>query len=355
MSASSSPVIPSRSLVIRRPDDWHLHLRDGDMLRLVLADTAHRFGRAIVMPNLRPPITTVRQAREYRDRIIQATPKGSTFEPLMTLYLTDTTSTDEIAKAKESGFVHAVKYYPAGATTNSANGVTDIRRVTHVLAAMEKLGVPLLLHGEVTDPDIDVFDREAVFIDRHLAPLSYRFPGLKMVMEHITTRSAAQFVEAASNNVAATITAHHLLLNRNAMFAGGLRPHHYCLPVLKREEHRKALIHAATSGNPKYFLGTDSAPHARHAKEASCGCAGIYTAHAAIELYTEAFEQVDALDRLEAFASIHGPNFYGLTPNLTTIALKKTSWVVPDLIGADDDAIVPFRSGQSVSWRLVTP
>ena len=355
VSIESKPATSPQRLVLKRPDDWHLHLRDGNMLRLVLPDTAHRFGRAIVMPNLRPPITTVQQAREYRDRIVEAIPKGSTFEPLMTLYLTDVTSPDEIVRAKESGFVHAVKYYPAGATTNSANGVTDIRHVRHVLAAMEKHDVPLLVHGEVTDPDIDVFDREAVFIDRHLAPLSSQFPGLRMVMEHITTRSAVQFVEAASINVAATITAHHLLLNRNAMFAGGLRPHHYCLPVLKREEHRQALIHAATSGNPKYFLGADSAPHARHAKEASCGCAGIYTAHAAIELYAEAFEEAGALDKLEAFASIHGPRFYGLTPNSTTIALEKTSWVVPDSIGAGDDMIVPFRNGQPVAWRLVAP
>ena len=289
-------------LTLTRPDDWHLHLRDGEVLASVLPDTARRFARAIVMPNLKPPVTTVAHARAYRDRILQALPSGARFEPLMTLYLTDLTPPAEIARAKASGFVHAVKYYPSGATTNSENGVTDLQRVHAVLAAMEQHDLPLLLHGEVTDSAIDVFDREAVFIERHLAPLVRAFPGLRMVLEHITTSGAAEFVSEAPDNVAATITAHHLLLNRNAMFEGGLRPHHYCLPVLKRETHRRALVAAATSGNPKFFLGTDSAPHPRHAKESACGCAGIYTAHAAIELYAEVFEQARALDLLEAFA-----------------------------------------------------
>ncbi len=339
-------------LVLTRPDDWHLHLRDGDVLASVLPDTARRFARAIVMPNLQPPVTTVEHARAYRERILAALPPGACFEPLMTLYLTDLTAPAEIARAKASGFVHAVKYYPAGATTNSENGVTDLKRAYPVLAAMEKQGLPLLLHGEVTDAAIDIFDRETVFIDRHLAPLVRAFPGLRVVLEHITTTASAQFVSAATDNVAATITAHHLLLNRNAMFAGGLRPHHYCLPVLKREEHRQALLAAATSGNPKFFLGTDSAPHPRHAKESACGCAGIYTAHAAIELYAEAFEQAGALHRLEAFASFHGADFYRLARNTDTLMLEKRAWTVANMIGAGRDAIVPFRADQPVAWRL---
>ncbi len=339
-------------LVLSRPDDWHLHLRDGDVLASVLPDTVRRFARAIVMPNLQPPVTTVDHARGYRERILAAVPAGACFEPLMTLYLTDLTPPAEIARAKASGFVHALKYYPAGATTNSESGVTDLERIHPVLAAMEKHDLPLLLHGEVTDAGTDIFDREAVFIDRHLAPLVRAFPGLRMVLEHITTTAGAQFVGAASDNVAATITAHHLLLNRNAMFAGGLRPHHYCLPVLKREAHRQALLEAATGGSPKFFLGTDSAPHPRHAKESACGCAGIYTAHAAIELYAEAFEQAGALDRLETFASFHGPDFYRLARNTDTLALEKQPWTVASLIGGGRDAIVPFRADGTVAWRL---
>ncbi len=339
-------------LVLTRPDDWHLHLRDGDVLASVLPDTARRFARAIVMPNLQPPVTTVDHARGYRERILAALPPDLSFEPLMTLYLTDVTPLAEIARAKDSGFVHALKYYPAGATTNSESGVTDLKRIHAVLAAMEKHDLPLLLHGEVTDAATDVFDREAVFIDRHLEPLVRSFPGLRMVLEHITTSAGAQFVSAASDNVAATITAHHLLLNRNAMFVGGLRPHHYCLPVLKREEHRQALLAAATGGDPKFFLGTDSAPHLRHAKESACGCAGIYTAHAALELYAEAFEQAGALHRLEAFASFHGADFYRLPRNTDTLTLEKQPWAVASMIGTGHDAIVPFRAEQPVAWRL---
>ena len=339
-------------LVLTRPDDWHLHLRDGNVLTSVLPDTARRFARAIVMPNLQPPVTTVEQASAYRERIQAAVPLGLSFDPLMTLYLTDATSPVEIARAKASGFVHALKYYPAGATTNSANGVTDLKHISAVLAAMEKHDVPLLIHGEVTDAAIDVFDREAVFIERHLVRLVREFPGLRMVLEHITTGAGVQFVTEAPDNVAATITAHHLLLNRNALFAGGLRPHHYCLPVLKREHHRQALLAAATGGNPKFFLGTDSAPHPRHAKESDCGCAGMYTSHAAIELYAEAFEQAQALDRLEAFASFHGADFYRLPRNADTLTLERHSWTVPAQIGFGRDAIVPFRADQPVAWHL---
>ena len=339
-------------LVLTRPDDWHLHLRDGKVLASVLPDTARRFARAIVMPNLQPPVTTVDLAGAYRKRIQAAVPAGLRFEPLMTLYLTDATPPEEIARAKASGFVHALKYYPAGATTNSENGVTDLKHVSAVLAAMEKHDLPLLIHGEVTDPEIDIFDREAVFIERHLAPLVRAFPGLRIVLEHITTEAGAQFVTEAPDNVAATITAHHLLLNRNALFSGGLRPHHYCLPVLKREHHRQALLAAATSGNPKFFLGTDSAPHPQHAKESDCGCAGIHTAHAAIELYAEAFEQANALDRLEAFASFHGADFYRLPRNDDTLVLERNAWTVPALVGDGPEAIVPFRANQPVAWRL---
>ncbi len=350
---TSDRVAPTGSrLVLTRPDDWHLHLRDGDVLASVLPDTARRFARAIVMPNLQPPVTTVEHARAYRERIANAVPQGASFEPLMTLYLTELTTPAEIARAKASGFVHAAKYYPAGATTHSENGVTDLTRIRAVLAAMEKHDLPLLLHGEVTDAEVDVFDREAVFIDRHLAALVREFPGLRMVLEHITTTAGAQFVSAAPDNVAATITAHHLLLNRNALFAGGLRPHHYCLPVLKREVHRQALLVAATGGSPKFFLGTDSAPHPRHAKESACGCAGIYTAHAAIELYAEAFEQAGALGQLEAFASFHGPDFYRLARNADTLSLEKSDWTVAKRVGVGRDAIVPFRADQTVAWRL---
>ncbi|MDE2311104.1 MAG: dihydroorotase, partial [Betaproteobacteria bacterium] len=293
-------------LKLIRPDDWHLHLRDEALMRSVLPDSARQFARAIVMPNLRPPVTTTAQALEYRQRILAALPAGMTFEPLMTLYLTDNTSAEEIRKAKQSGAIHAVKLYPAGATTNSDAGVTDIRKTWHALEEMQRCGMPLLVHGEVTDPAVDVFDREAVFIERVLQPLLRDLPGLRIVFEHITTKDAAQFVRGAPANIAATITVHHLLYNRNAMLAGGIRPHYYCLPVLKRETHREALVAAASSGNQKFFLGTDSAPHAQHTKETACGCAGCYTAHAAIELYAEAFEQAGALDKLEAFASFHG-------------------------------------------------
>jgi dihydroorotase len=337
------------TLTLTRPDDWHVHLRDGDMLAAVLPDTARRFARAIVMPNLKPPVRTVSEAASYRGRILAALPAGMAFEPLMTLYLTDNTSPEEIFKARDSGFVYAVKYYPAGATTNSDSGVTDIRRVEAALEAMQAAGLPLLLHGEVTDPDVDLFDREAVFIERILAPLLQRQPGLNVVLEHITTRQAAEFVAAAPPNVGATITAHHLLYNRNAMFQGGIRPHYYCLPVLKRETHREALVAAATSGNPKFFLGTDSAPHATGAKESACGCAGIYTAHAAIELYAEAFESADALDKLEGFASHFGPDFYGLPRNTGTLTLVKERHMVP---AQHDGGVTPLRANEHLAWRL---
>jgi dihydroorotase len=342
-----------QTITLTRPDDWHLHLRDGAALQAVLPDTARRFARAIVMPNLKPPVTTVVQAAAYRERILAALPRGMRFEPLMTLYLTDNLPPDEIDQAQASGFVHAVKLYPAGATTNSDAGVTDLAKCRATLARMEKLGLPLLVHGEVTDPAVDIFDREAVFIESVLAPLLKDFPALKVVLEHITTRDGAEFVRAAGPNVAATITAHHLLLNRNAIFAGGLRPHHYCLPVLKREIHRQALVAAAISGNPKFFLGTDSAPHAKSTKEASCGCAGCYTTHAGIELYAEAFEAAGALDRLEAFASFHGPDFYGLPRNTDRITLAREAWMVPtDQPLLDRDPLVPLRAGETVAWRL---
>lgn len=339
-------------ITLIRPDDWHLHLRDGEQLQAVLADTARRFGRAIVMPNLRPPVTTVALAAAYRERILGALPKGSRFEPLMTLYLTDNTVSDEIVRAKASGLVHGVKYYPAGATTNSDSGVTDLARCAAVLAEMEKQDVPLLVHGEVTDPAVDVFDREKIFIDRILAPLVARHPGLRVVLEHVTTRDGVEFVRSASPRVAATLTAHHLLMNRNAMFTGGIRPHHYCLPVLKRETHRESLVAAAISGNPKFFLGTDSAPHAKNAKETACGCAGMYTAHAGIELYAEAFEQAGALDRLEGFASLHGADFYGLPRNTETIQLQKEPWSVPDTLPFGTGALVPLRAGEYISWKM---
>ena len=340
------------TLTLARPDDWHLHLRDGATMYAVLPDTARQFGRAIVMPNLRPPVTTTAMAQEYRQRILGALPAGLRFEPLMTLYLTDNTSPDEIANAKASGFVHGVKLYPAGATTNSDSGVTDLAKCRLALAAMEKHGMPLLVHAEVTDADVDVFDREKVFIDRHMIPLTRDFPGLRVVFEHITTGDAAQFVAEAPSTIGATITAHHLLMNRNALFTGGIRPHHYCLPVLKREEHRKALVAAAISDSPKFFLGTDSAPHARSAKEAACGCAGMYTAHAAIELYAEAFEAAGALDKLEAFASFNGADFYGLPRNTGQITLLRAPWQVPETMPFGDDVLVPLRAGQSIAWKL---
>ncbi|MFN7087456.1 MAG: dihydroorotase [Burkholderiales bacterium] len=339
-------------ITITRPDDWHLHLRDAGHMRAVLPDTARRFARAIVMPNLRPPVTTTELARKYRERICAALPAGSGFEPLMTLYLTDNTRPEEIATAKQSGLVHAVKYYPAGATTNSDSGVTDLGRCQGVFEAMEACGMPLLVHGEVTDPQVDIYDRERIFLERVLEPLLERFTRLRVVVEHITTREAARFVASAPPRVAATITAHHLLLNRNALLAGGIRPHHYCLPVLKRETHRQALIEAATSGSPRFFLGTDSAPHARHAKETDCGCAGIYTAHAAIELYAEVFEAAGALARLEGFASHFGPDFYGLPRNADALTLVKETWRVPEELPFDRDRLVPFRAGGSVAWKI---
>lgn len=340
-------------LTLIRPDDWHLHLRDGEALAAVLPHTARQFGRAIVMPNLKPPVTTVELAAAYRARILAALPAGMAFEPLMTLYLTDNTQPAEIAKAAASCFVKAVKLYPAGATTNSDAGLTAIEKAYDVLAEMERVGLPLLVHGEVTDPAVDLFDREKVFIDTVLLPLTQRFPQLKVVMEHITTRDAAEFVASSAANVAATITAHHLLYNRNAIFQGGVRPHWYCLPVLKRETHREALVAAAVSGNPKFFLGTDSAPHAKGAKEAACGCAGCYTAYAAVELYAEAFEQAGALDKLEGFASCHGPDWYGLPRNADTITLVKETWTVPasyPYLSTDD--IVPLRAGESLTWKM---
>ncbi len=340
------------TLTMTRPDDWHLHLRDAEMMRAVLPDTARQFARAIVMPNLQPPVTTVAQAVAYRERILAALPADMVFAPLMTLYLTDSTHTDEIARAADCESVHAVKYYPAGATTNSDNGVTDLKRVHAVLEAMQKHELPLLLHGEVTDPEIDAFDREAVFIERHLQGLQQDFPALRMVLEHVTTADAVQFVEAASDNIAATITAHHLLLNRNAMFSGGLRPHHYCLPLLKRERHRQALLAAAISGNPKFFLGTDSAPHSRDAKEARCGCAGVYTAHAAMELYAEIFADAGALDKLEGFASVHGADFYRLPRNSQRIRLRQEPWTMPQQLPVGHQQLVPLRAGETMQWRL---
>lgn len=345
-------MINSQTLTITRPDDWHLHLRDGAALRAVLPDTARQFARAIVMPNLRPPVTTTELAVAYRQRILEALPQGMSFAPLMTLYLTDNTSAEEIIKAKASGIVHGVKLYPAGATTNSDSGVTNLGHCVKALEAMEKLGMPLLTHAEVTDSDVDVFDRERVFIERNMIPLIKKFPALKVVFEHITTKDAADFVTEAPNDVAATITAHHLLMNRNDMFKGGIQPHHYCLPILKREEHRIALVKAAVSGNAKFFLGTDSAPHARHTKEAACGCAGMYTALTAMELYAEAFEKENALDKLEGFASFYGADFYGLPRNKEQITLVKASWKVPDNLPFDGDVLVPFRAGQVLGWKF---
>ncbi len=344
--------MPPQRLTLTRPDDWHLHLRDGAHMEAVLADSARRFARAIIMPNLKPAVTTSAQAQDYRARILAALPSGMRFEPLMTLYLTDDTPATEIAAARASGVVHAVKYYPAGATTHSASGVTDLKRCYPALEAMQKSGMPLLVHGEVTDPEVDVFDREAVFIERVLIPLRRDFPELRLVFEHITTRQAVDYVRATDTHLAATITAHHLLLNRNAMFRGGLRPHHYCLPPLKREEHRRALLAAAVSGDARFFLGTDSAPHARNTKESACGCAGIYTAHAAVELYAEAFESVGALDRLEAFASHFGADFYRLPRNRDTLTLVKKSWSVPDALEFDAGVLVPLRAGESIGWML---
>ncbi len=340
-------------ITITQADDWHLHLRDGAALEAVVGHTARQFDRAIIMPNLRPPVTSTALALEYRHRILSALPAGVEFEPLMTLYLTDNTTANEIHRALDTGLIHAVKYYPAGATTNSDAGVTDIRKCYAALQAMADLGMPLLIHGEVTDPAIDIFDREAVFIESVLRPLMADLPGLKIVLEHITTADAADFVRQGPVTLAATITVHHLMLNRNALFSGGLRPHHYCLPILKREHHRQALIAAATSGDAKFFLGTDSAPHPRNAKESDCGCAGIYTGLHALELYAEVFESVDALDKLEGFASFFGPDFYQLPRNKQTLTLEKQSWQIPASLPFGDKALVPFNAGQDCQWRLV--
>ena len=335
-----------------QPDDWHLHLRDGEALRAVLPHTARRFARAIVMPNLRPPVTTLDAAVAYRHRILSCLPAGASFEPLMTLYLTDNTLPGEVRAAGASGVVRALKYYPAGATTNSDAGVSDIRRCFETLQAMSDAGLPLLIHGEVTDPEVDVFDREKVFLDRTLGTLVETFPKLKIVLEHITTAEAARFVRDGPSTLAATVTAHHLLLSRNDMFRGGIRPHLYCLPILKREQHRQALVQAATSGNPKFFLGTDSAPHAKHTKEVDCGCAGVYTAHAGIELYAEAFDQARALDKLEAFASFHGADFYGLARNHRKITLEKRPWRVPSEYAFGAHVLVPMHAGNQIEWTF---
>lgn len=341
-------------LTITRPDDWHLHLRDGDALSTVLPHTARQFARAIIMPNLRPPVTTVAAAADYRARILAALPAGLSFQPLMTLYLTDNTPVDEIRRAADSGFVHAVKLYPAGATTNSDAGVTSLTRCDATLAEMARLGMPLLVHGEATDPAIDIFDREKAFIDQVMTPLLARHPTLRVVFEHITTQDAAEFVATSGPNIAATITAHHLLYNRNAIFLGGVRPHYYCLPVLKRETHRQALVAAATSGSGKFFLGTDSAPHARGAKEAACGCAGCYTAFSALELYAEVFEAAGALDKLEGFASFHGPDYYGLPRNTGRLTLERQDWVMPAAFDyVDGDTLVPLRAGETLRWKVM--
>ena len=342
-------------ITLTRPDDWHLHLRDGDQLTHTVAHTARYFRRAIVMPNLAQPVTSAAAARAYRERITAQIPSGSHFQPLMTLYLTDTLSADEIRLAHSEGHIHAVKYYPAGATTNSHSGVTHIHKVWGALEAMAEIGLPLLMHGEVTDPKVDIFDREAVFIDRVLEPLRRRVPQLRIVLEHITTAEAVAYVNEQNNRLAATITAHHLLYNRNHLFAGGVRPHFYCLPILKRNIHQQALLNAVAGGSPRFFLGTDSAPHARSTKETACGCAGIFTAHAALELYAEAFESVDALHRLEAFAAFHGPDFYGLPRNTETITLERATWTVPDHYPLGQSQLIPLRAGEPVSWRVVSP
>lgn len=343
----------SNTITITQPDDWHLHLRDNEVLQRTVTDTARCFKRAIVMPNLRPPVTNVEQAAAYRQRILDARPEGVGFEPLMTLYLTDNTKAEDIVAAKQAGFIKAVKLYPAGATTNSDAGVTDITKCYKTLEAMQQADMPLLLHGEVTHKETDIFDREKVFIDEKLIPLLRDFPELKIVFEHITTKDAADFVSQASNFVAATITPHHLLLNRNDMLVGGIRPHHFCLPILKRNTHQQALIAAATSSNPKFFLGTDSAPHARHTKENACGCAGIYSAHAAIELYAEVFDRHECLDKLEGFASFYGANFYGLPRNTQQITLEKSDWQVPETLAFANETLVPMRAGETIHWKLI--
>ncbi len=346
----TQPTTPAQTLTIRRPDDWHIHLRDGAALQHTVADAARTFGRAIIMPNLVPPVLTAEQALGYRDRILSHVPAGSQFEPLMVIYLTDNTTPEQIAAAKAAGVV-ACKLYPAGATTNSDSGVTDLNKLYPTLEAMEKHGIHFLMHGEVTDAEIDIFDREKAFIDRTLVQISKDFPALKMVLEHITTKDAAEFVSAAGDNIAATITAHHLLFNRNHMLAGGIRPHYYCLPILKRNVHQQALIAAATSGNPRFFLGTDSAPHARNKKEAACGCAGCYTAYHAIELYAEAFDRAGALDKLEAFASGFGADFYQLPRHTDTITLSREEWQLPERLPLGDDELTPLLGGETLHWR----
>jgi dihydroorotase len=344
-----------QQLTLTRPDDWHLHLRDGAYLAATVAHSARQFGRAIVMPNLKPPVVTTAQAEAYRARILDALPGAAQFQPLMTLYLTDNTPPEEIRRAKHSGIIHGVKLYPAGATTHSDAGVTRLEHTYPALEAMQEAGLPLLIHGEVTDPGADIFDRERLFIERRLAPLIERFPGLRIVFEHITSGESVDFVTAAPSHIAATITAHHLLLNRNDMLVGGIRPHHFCLPVLKRETDRKALLRAATSGNPKFFLGTDSAPHPRAAKESACGCAGIYTAHAAVEFYAEAFETVGAMDKLEGFAAFYGADFYGLPRNTATITLIKQAWEIDASFPFGTDTVVPLRAGGTLTWRMQDP
>jgi dihydroorotase len=346
------PMTSVQTLTLRYPDDWHLHLRDGDVLPAVVPHTAQRFARAIVMPNLKPPVTTTEQALAYRARILAAVPQGAAFTPLMTLYLTDDTTAEEIRRARDSGIVHGVKLYPAGATTHSDAGVTDVRHTYGALEAMQQAGLPLLVHGEATDPAVDVFDREAVFIERTLAPLMKDFPGLKIVLEHITTADAAAFVREGGELLGATVTPQHILMNRNALFQGGIRPHHYCLPVLKRERHREAIMDVLAEGHARFFLGTDSAPHPRGAKESACGCAGIYSAHAALEFYAEAFEAAGALRHLEAFASLNGPRFYGLPENQGTITLVRDSWEVPPAYPLGEDTVVPLRAGGHIAWRL---
>lgn len=341
------------TVALRRPDDWHVHFRDGAMLRQVVPWTARQFARAIVMPNLVPPVTSVAAARGYRERIVAALPAGADFTPLMTCYSTDKTDAAEVARGFEEGVFAAVKLYPAHATTHSAQGVTDIDHVMPALERMAAIGMPLLIHGEVTDPKVDIFDREAVFIERALDPLRLRLPELRIVLEHVTTEEAVAYVGSGGPNLAATITAHHLVINRNAIFQGGIRPHLYCLPIAKREKHRRALRRAATSGNPAFFLGTDSAPHAAPTKEAACGCAGIFTAPAALEIYAEVFDEEGGLDHFEAFASLNGPAFYRLPPNEDRITLRREQWTVPERVGEGDLAVVPFRAGEKLRWRLV--
>ena len=339
-------------ITLIRPDDWHVHLRDGPALPTTVSHTARHFDRAIVMPNLVPPVVDTAMARQYRERILENLEAGRRFEPLMTLYLTDRTSPQEIRRARESGFIHGVKLYPAGATTNSSQGVTDLENVYPCLETMSDVGMPLLIHGEVTTPGVDIFDREKVFIDSRLAPLVERFPRLKMVLEHITTREAVDFVSAAPDNIAATVTVQHLLYNRNQMLVGGIRPHYFCLPILKRDLHQQALREAVASGSPKYFLGTDSAPHAQDAKENACGCAGCFTAHAAIEMYAEVFDELGALDKLEGFASLHGPDFYGLPRNDETITLRRRAWKVPPSYSYGGKNLVPLRAGEQIKWSV---